>query len=94
MFRYRNSQFITMNIAFQRRIGPDPREDGRKSSSSSGCPDILELEGGDIAIIGQDITESAIASLPPSAGCAPEERVIRIPRETLLRAKADIARLA
>lgn len=83
-----------MNIIVKRRIGPDPHEGGRQSSSSSGCPDILELEGGDFAIIGQDITTAAIPALPPSAGCAPEERVIRVPRDVLLRAKGDIARLS
>ena len=83
-----------MKIAFKRRIGPDPHEGGRKSSSSSGCPDILELEGGDIAIIGQDITAAALSALPPDTGCAAEERIIRVPREILLRAKADIASLA
>lgn len=83
-----------MNIIVKRRIGPDPHEGGRKSNSSSGCPDILELEGGDFAIIGQDITAAALPALPASAGCASEERVIRIPREILLRAKSDIARLA
>ena len=83
-----------MNIIVKRRIGPDPHEGGRQSSSSSGCPDILELDSGDFAIIGQDITAAAIPALPSSAGCAAEERVIRIPREILLRAKGDIARLA
>jgi len=82
-----------MNIAFHRRLGPDPHEGGRQSSSSSGCPDIFELEGGDIAIIGVDITQHA-AALPPTAGCGPEERIIRIPRSLLLGARTDIAALA
>lgn len=77
-----------------RRLGPDPHENGRKSAGASGCPDILELENGDFAFIGQDITDAAVPALPPSAGCGPDERVIRIPRETLLHAKADIAALA
>lgn len=77
-----------MNIIVKRRIGPDPHEGGRQSSSSSGCPDILELDSGDFAIIGQDITAAAIPALPASAGCAVEERVIRIPREFCFAPKA------
>ncbi len=28
--------------------------------------------------------------LPPSAGCGPDERIVRIPRKTLVLAKRDI----
>ncbi len=33
------------------------------------CPDILELQTGDFAVIGKDITEQAIGSLPSGSGC-------------------------
>lgn len=81
-------------MTFKRRIGPDPHAGGMKSSSSSGCPDLFELGDGDFAVIGADITSAAVGSLPPSAGCAPEERIVRIPRDLILRAKHDIAALA
>lgn len=55
-----------------------------------GCPDIFELDSGDFAIIGRDITGEAVAHLPEDAGCGPDERIIWIPRKTLIRAKADI----
>ncbi|MFN7139808.1 MAG: hypothetical protein ACK4UN_10755, partial [Limisphaerales bacterium] len=55
----------------------------------SGCPDIWELDDGDFAVIGIDITESKV-DLPPSAGCGPDERMVRVPRKIFLRAKADI----
>jgi hypothetical protein len=74
---------------FLRRLGPDPHANGAQTSSLSGCPDIFELEDGDFAIIGVDITQFA-ASLPRSAGCGPDEKMIRIPRQTLLNAKRDI----
>jgi hypothetical protein len=74
---------------FLRRLGPDPHANGAQTVSLNGCPDIFELEDGDFAIIGQDITEFA-AKLPPSANCGPDERMIRIPRKTLVDAKADI----
>jgi hypothetical protein len=77
-----------MNII--RRIGPDPHANGAQTSSLKGCPDILELENGDFAIIGVDITEAAIGNLRFGAGCGPDERIIRIPRKTLVLAKADI----
>ena len=73
-----------------RRIGPDPHEGGKKSVGASGCPDILELDNGDFAIIGCDITASAAGILPASAGCGPDEKIVRIPRGTLVLAKRDI----
>ena len=75
---------------FGRRLGPDPHEAGRKSTGANGCPDIFELMDGDFAIIGADITETAVLHLPASAGCGPEERIVRIPRRTLIEAKPDI----
>ena len=73
-----------------RRIGPDPHADGAQTSSLQGCPDILELEDGDFAVIGVDITEAAIGKLKFGAGCGPDERIIKIPRKTLVLAKSDI----
>lgn len=75
---------------FIRRLGPDPHADGARTVALSGCPDILELETGDFAIIGTDITESSAKHLPPSTSCGPDERIIRIPRKTLVLAKSDI----
>jgi len=75
---------------FLRRLGPDPHANGAQTSSLSGCPDILELESGDFAIIGVDITEQAEGHLAFGAGCGPDERIVRIPRKTLVLAKADI----
>lgn len=75
---------------FKRRLGPDPHAHGGKTYACEGCPDIFELVGGDFAIIGSDITEVAAAKLPPSASCGPDERIIQIPRKTLVLAKRDI----
>lgn len=75
---------------FLRRIGPDPHADGQRTAACNGCPDIWELETGDFAVIGPDITETAVTCLPPSASCGPDERVIRIPRKTLILAKPEI----
>jgi hypothetical protein len=75
---------------FIRRLGPDPHAGGQQTVAANGCPDIFELDSGDFAIIGSDITEASVPNLPPSASCGPDERVIRIPRKTLILAKADI----
>lgn len=74
---------------FARRLGPDPHAEGAQTPSLQGCPDIFELEDGDFALIGEDITRFA-GRLPASANCGPDERIIRIPRRTLVRAKSDI----
>lgn len=75
---------------FLRRLGPDPHANGAQTISLQGCPDILELEGGDFAVIGLDITRAASMQLPPSVSCGPDERIIRIPRKTLILAKPEI----
>ena len=74
---------------FTKRLGLDPHANGAQSAGCQGCPDIFELENGDFAIIGADITAAA-DKLPPSAGCGPDERIVRIPRKTLVLAKQDI----
>ena len=75
---------------FLRRIGNDPHVNGAKTSGCSGCPDIWELANGDFAIIGIDITDAAAPKLQPSAGCGPDERIVRLPRSLLVNAKRDI----
>jgi hypothetical protein len=77
---------------FLRRIGPDPHENGARTYALRGCPDIWELESGDFAVIGIDMTDAA-GKLPPTAGCGPDERIVRIPRNLLVKAKDDISKL-
>ncbi len=74
---------------FVKRLGPDPHAGGAQTYALCGCPDIWELDDGDFAVIGTDITQTA-ATLPPSASCGLDERVVRIPRRTLILAKPDI----
>jgi hypothetical protein len=45
---------------------------------------------GDFAAVGQDITDEAIPEMPPGPGVGPKERVIRIPRQVLIAARAEI----
>ena len=75
---------------FVKRLGPSPHALGTQCSGCDACPDIWELDNGDFAVIGTDITSAAIAQLPLSAGCGPDERIIRLPRSLLVNAKHDI----
>jgi hypothetical protein len=72
-----------------RRLGKNPAELGT-TSGVSGSPDILELDDGAFAAIGVDITDQVDDLLQLGASCAPNERVVRIPRVTLVAAKHDI----
>ena len=74
---------------FIRRLGLDHAAGALPCASGHGCPDILELETGDFAVIGADIT-SAAGQLPAGSGCGPGERMVRVPRALLVRARADI----
>lgn len=78
---------------FLHRLGPDPHANGAQTSSGSGCPDIIALDDGDFAVIGIDITAASLGNLPPTVSCGPDERVVRIPRSTLVLAKPDIPAL-
>jgi hypothetical protein len=79
-----------LDSPFIRRLGSDPHANGALTYAAQGCPDIWEIEGGDFAIIGSDITAAVADRLPTTASCGPDEKVVRIPRKTLILAKRDI----
>jgi len=72
---------------FIRRLGSESKGD---CQGGYACPDILELENGDYAVIGSDITSEAVQKLPAGSGCSPAERIVRIPRHILVAARTDI----
>lgn len=74
----------------KRRLGPTPHAGGFKTACLCGCPDIFELDSGDFALIGRDITAEVAGHLPADASCGPDERVIWLPRRTLVLARPDI----
>jgi hypothetical protein len=78
---------ISMSL---RRLGPDPHLAGAQTPGLQGCPDIFELANGDFAIVGRDVTSEVKGELPPGATCGPDERIIAIPRKTLVMAKPHI----
>jgi hypothetical protein len=76
-----------------RRLGIAPSRRANACVACDNCPDLLELEDGDFAVIGADATEALAAHLPADAGCGPGERIVRVPRGVLLAARADLAAL-
>ena len=74
---------------FLRRWGKSSQELGQ-TGGDNGCPDIWELDNGDIAIVGRDLTDVYLPLLPSDASVGPDERVVVIPRRTMLAARADI----
>ena len=74
----------------RKRLGPNPHAGGARTPSLQGCPDVFELESGDFALIGSNITTEALRHLPPDASCGPDECIVRVPRRTLVLAKPDI----
>ena len=77
-------------MTFLHRLGPDPHSNGHQTPALDGCPDVWALDDGDFAIIGIDITTEALPKLPSTAGCGPDERIVRVPRRILVGAKKDI----
>ncbi|MFJ9585692.1 hypothetical protein [Streptomyces acidicola] len=74
---------------FERRLGKSAKELGN-SDGKDECPDIWQLDNGDIAVIGRDLTGSYRSRLPDGVSLAPDERLVVIPGSMLSAAKADI----
>lgn len=73
----------------KRRLGRSPTELGTTNDIGR-CPDIWELDNGDIAVIGRDLTDAYTPRLPEGVAIAEDERLVIIPRSTLISAKPDI----
>ncbi|WP_329386807.1 hypothetical protein [Streptomyces sp. NBC_01716] len=74
---------------FERRLGKTAQELGN-SQDKEDCPDIWQLDNGDIAIIGRDLTADYSANLPSGVSLAADERLVVIPGNMLSAAKEDI----
>ncbi|MCW8141513.1 MAG: hypothetical protein KIT58_21635 [Planctomycetota bacterium] len=77
-------------LTFLRRVGKHPHAHGRASSAKGGCPDIWELDTGDFAVIGIDMTSDLLPHLPDDVGCGPDERIVLVDRHVLVEARGDI----
>jgi hypothetical protein len=74
---------------FRRRLGKTAAELGN-SRTTNDCPDIWELDNGDIAIIGRDVTAAFADRLPADVRIGVDERLVVIPGNMLRAAKPDI----
>jgi hypothetical protein len=74
---------------FLRRLGKSAHELGTTGGNAS-CPEMWELDNGDVAVIGTDLTTNYAERLPAGVTVDPGERVVVIPRSTIVSAKADI----
>lgn len=77
------------SAGFSRRLGKSPAELGTSTEDST-CPDFWELDNGDIAVIGTDMTVSYAGRLPDGVVIGPGEKLIVIPRATMISAKQDM----
>lgn len=78
------------NARFRRRLGKTAAELGN-SRTTNDCPDIWELDNGDIAIVGRDMTMVFADRLPSDVRIGVDERLVVIPGNMLRAAKPDIA---
>ncbi len=88
---------MKQELKFKKRLGQDPHTLPEviaqgKSAALNGCPDLWELENGDLAVMGIRKTSKLIGLLPESAGCGPDEEIVLVPREVLINAGKDIPR--
>ncbi|WP_049566771.1 hypothetical protein [Streptomyces sp. SBT349] len=74
---------------FTRRLGKSAAELGTTDDDET-CPDIWQLDNGDIAVIGRDLTAAYRQRLPEGVSLNADERLVVIPGVMLSTAKADI----
>jgi hypothetical protein len=78
-----------MKLKFKKRLSETPKY-ALDSPGGVRCPEIWELESGDIAVIGKDITSRVKNTLPSEVVLGKEERIILIPRKVLESVKRNI----
>jgi hypothetical protein len=82
-------------ITLKRRFGSHPKSEDRSrgprpSSGDNGCPDVWELESGDVAVVGTLVDHSAVTRGDQEFFLDPRsERVVVIPREVFESATRD-----
>jgi hypothetical protein len=81
---------VDTDAQFRRRLGKTAAELG-DSRTTGDCPDIWELDNGDIAIVGRDVTSAFADRLPAGVRIGVDERLVVIPGNMLSAAKPDIA---
>jgi hypothetical protein len=80
-------------MPIQRQASAGASASGRMNSASGGdasCPELWELDNGDIAVIGTELTSAYRGRLPAGVTIDHSESLVIIPRSTIVSAKADI----
>jgi hypothetical protein len=75
--------------SFTRRLGKSALELGNTDNVPS-CPDIWELDNGDVAVIGRDLTAAYVTRLPAGVSVGDDEKLVVIPGNMMRSAKVDI----
>jgi hypothetical protein len=76
------------SAGFRHRLGRSAQELGNTRAGRD-CPDIWELENGDVAVIGRDLTEAYRDRMPEGVRVGSDERPVVIPRNMAVAAKPD-----
>jgi len=56
----------------------------------STCPAVFISENGDFVIVGTDVTTELKKNLPIDSGCASYEKIVKIPRNIMLKAIEEV----
>jgi hypothetical protein len=72
---------------FVRRLGENGK---RLCASGQHCSQILEMDDGHYAVVGELITEAAKGALPSGPGIGPTEGVVKVPRAVFVAAHAEL----
>lgn len=81
---------VDPDARFKRRLGNTAAELG-DSRTTVDCPGIWELDNGDVAVLGRDVTSRYRDRLPPDARLAADERLVVIPGNMLKSVIPDIS---
>jgi hypothetical protein len=76
------------SATFTRRLGKSALALGDTTADPT-CPDIWELDNGDIAFIGRDLTAEYAQRLPQGVSIGDDERLVVLPRNMVSAAKQD-----
>lgn len=75
--------------SFKQRLGKSAA-DLEITDNNPSCPDLWELDNGDIAVIGRDLTDNYCTRLPEDVSIGADEKLVIIPRVMMIAAKKDI----
>ncbi|MFB4195076.1 hypothetical protein [Streptomyces carpaticus] len=77
------------SASFAHRLGRTAQELGL-SQDEEYCPEMWQLDNGDVAVIGRDVTTDYAGRLPDGVKLGPGERLVMLPGSMLSAAKPDI----